>query len=121
MNNNKRENLMDYINRIELKGRVGTVRSNVVNNTRVCNFSLVTDFLYKTREGNPTSESSWFNVVAWDGKDIINMDKIEKGAIVHVTGRLRSSKFEGSDGTEKQLYEVLANKLLVADKDADMQ
>ena len=46
---------MEYINKVELKGRVGTVRSNVVNGSRVANFSLVTDMLYKTKDGTPVS------------------------------------------------------------------
>ena len=112
---------MEYINKIELLGKVGTVRTNVVNGTRVANFSLVTDFLYKTRDGNPVSEATWLNVVAWEGREIQDMDHIAKGAVVHVHGRIRSSKFEGSDGTEKQLYEVLANRLRVTEKASDTQ
>lgn len=111
---------MEYINKIELKGRVGTVRSNVVNGSRVANFSLITDFLYKTKEGVPMSEATWFNVAAWEGKEVQMLDQIEKGAIVHVWGRIRSSKFEGQDGTEKQFYEVLATKLRVLKEDEDM-
>ena len=107
---------MDFINKIELQGRVGTVRTNVVNDSKGVNFSLVTDFLYKTREGNPMSETTWFNVVAWEGKEIWNLDKIEKGASVHISGRVRSTKFEGADGNEKHLYEVLANKLRLIEK-----
>ena len=107
---------MDYINKIELKGRVGTVRSNVVNDSRVANFSLITDFLYKTRDGNAVSESTWFNVVAWEGRDIIGLEKIEKGSIVHVSGRMRSNRFEGADGSEKHYYEVLATKLRIVDE-----
>lgn len=112
---------MDYINKIELLGKVGTVRSNVVNGTKVANFSLVTDFLYKTREGNPISEATWLNIVAWDGKDIHDIDYIAKGAVVHVHGRIRSTKFEGADGNERQTYEVLAQKLCVTEKAADYQ
>ena len=108
---------MEYINRIELKGRVGSVRTNEVNGTKVTNFSLVTDYLYKTRESNPTSETTWFNIVAWEGKDILDMNKIAKGAIVHVNGRMRSSRFEGSDGTEKHFYEVMAGKLRVLEEE----
>lgn len=109
---------MDYINRIELKGRVGTVRSNVVNGSRVVNFSLITDLLYKTRDGAAVSEATWFNVAAWEGKDIHDLDLIDKGATVHVHGRMRSNKFEGSDGTEKQFYEVLAQRLRVIQDEA---
>ena len=112
---------MEYINRIELQGKVGTVRSNVVNGTRVVNFSLVTDYLYKTRDGNPVSEATWFNIAAWEGREITNLDQIVKGAVVHVHGRVRSAKFEGADGTEKQLYEVFANKLHTLEKVPDPQ
>lgn len=109
---------MEYINRIELKGRVGTVRSNVVNGSKVVNFSLITDILYKTREGNAVSESTWFNIAAWEGKDIHDMDLIQKGAAVHVSGRIRSTKFAGSDGTDRQFYEVMASRLRVVDEDS---
>ena len=114
-----RENLMEYINKVELKGRVGTVRSNVVNGSRVTNFSLITDILYKTKDGTPVSEATWFNVAAWAGKDIQMPDQIEKGAIVHVWGRMRSSRFEGQDGTEKQFYEVLATRLRVLNENEE--
>lgn len=104
---------MEYINKIELRGRVGTVRSNVVNGNKVVNFSLITDYLYKTREGNLVSEATWFNVAAWESKDIQELDLIGKGVTVHLKGRVRSTKVEGSDGAEKQFYEVLANKIKV--------
>jgi single-strand DNA-binding protein len=116
-----REDLMDYINKIELQGKVGTVRSNVVNGSRVVNFSLVTDYLYKTREGNPVSEATWINIVAWEGKDNLNMEQIAKGATVNVQGRIRSTKFEGADGNEKQLYEVFANRLRVIERAQEAQ
>ena len=112
---------MEYINKIELQGKVGTVRSNIVNDSRVVNFSLVTDHLYKTREGNPVSEATWLNIVAWEGKEIWDMNKIEKGATVHVQGRIRSTRFEGSDGNERQVYEVLANKLRVLERSTESQ
>ena len=38
---------MEHLNRIELKGRVGTVRTNEVNGTKVVNFSLVSDSFTK--------------------------------------------------------------------------
>ena len=112
---------MDFINKIELLGKVGTVRSNIVNDSKVVNFSLVTDYMYKTRDGNPVSEATWFNIVAWENKEIWDMDKIEKGATVHVLGRVRSNRFVGSDGTEKQVYEVMANKLRVTESSSESQ
>lgn len=108
---------MEHINRIELKGRVGTVRSNTFNDSKVVNFSMVTDYLYKNRNGEPISDATWFNVVAWEGKDICDMDKVEKGAAVHVTGRMRTTRYTNSEGVEKQFYEVLATRLKVVDEE----
>ena len=107
-----RENLMEHINRIELQGLVGNVRSNEHNGTRVANFSLATDILYKTREG-AASETTWHNIVAWESKDIPDVHKITKGMPVYVMGRLRTTKVTGIDGTEKTYYEVLANKVKI--------
>ena len=115
----KRDYLMEHINRIELKGRVGTVRSNTHNESKVANFTLVTEFLYKTRGGEILSDTTWFNVVAWEGKDIADIDKIEKGTAVHVVGRMRTSKYNNADGVEKIYYEVLASKLKIVEESGD--
>ena len=111
---------MDHINRIELKGRVGTVRNNTHNDNKVADFTLVTEFLYKNRNGEILSETTWFNVVAWEGKEIPDVEKIEKGAAVHLTGRMRSSKYTNADGVEKQYYEVLASKLKIVEETDDI-
>ena len=104
---------MEHINRIELRGRVGTVRTNEHNGSKVANFTMITDFLYKTREGATADESMWHNVVAWHGKDIPDPALIVKGADVHVIGRLRVNRYTSAEGAEKQYYEVLANKVWI--------
>lgn len=103
---------IEHINKIELQGHVGTVRYNEYNGSKVINFSLATELLYKTREG-ATSETTWHNVVAWEGKDMPDFEKIMKGVPVNVTGRLRTSRYTSADGSEKQYYEVLANKISI--------
>lgn len=102
---------IEHINKIELQGHVGTVRTNEFNGNKVANFTLVTDFIYKSREGNLVSESTWHNIVAWESNYIGDLDKIVKGAPVNVTGRLRVSRYTSADGVEKQYYEVMANKI----------
>lgn len=110
---------MEHINRIELRGRVGTVRTNVVNNSKVANFSLATDYLYKGKDGNAMSETTWHNIVAWEGKDIADIDKICKGTPVHLVGRLRTMKYTNSEGVEKLLYEVIAGKLKILSESSE--
>ena len=110
---------MEHINRIELKGRVGMVRNNTHNDNKVANFTMVTELLYKNRSGEALSETTWFNVVAWEGKDITGIDKIEKGMAVHVVGRMRTVKYTNADGIEKQFYEVLASRLKIVEESED--
>ena len=103
---------MDHINRIEIQGMVGSVRANEYNGTKVCNFSVATEILYKTREG-AASETTWHNVVVWESKENPDVHKIAKGMPVNVIGRLRTSKVTNMDGVEKTYYEVLASRVKI--------
>lgn len=107
---------MDHINKVELQGRIGTIRTNEYNGSKVANFSMATDILYKTREGGAVSETTWHNIVAWEGKDIADISILEKGMAVSVSGRLRTTRYTGLDGNEKQFYEVLASKVRIIGK-----
>ena len=104
---------MNHINKIELQGRVGNVRTSIFGENMVASFSLVTEHLYKTRDGGAANETTWHHVTAWEGKDMPDLSTITKGSPVHVTGRLRTFKYTNTEGTEKQLYEVVAHKIRV--------
>ena len=104
---------MEHINRIEIQGRVGNVRTNIVNETMVANFSVATDFLYKGRDGAGVNETTWHNVVAWASKEMPDLRRVAKGTPVHVIGRMRSQKHTSNDGTEKYFYEIMAQKVQI--------
>lgn len=108
---------MDYINRIELQGRVGTVRTNVVGETMVANFSLVTEYLYKTRDGGAANDVTWHNVTAWESREMPDLRQIAKGMAIHVIGRVRATKYTSADGTEKHINEVAAQKIRILTED----
>ena len=108
--------IMEHINRIELQGRVGNIRTNIVGETKVANFSLATDHLYKARDGAAISETTWHNVVAWSNRNMPDLDKICKGTPLHLTGRLRVNRYTAADGTEKMFYEVVANRITRLDE-----
>lgn len=102
---------MEQLNRIELRGNVGNVRISDVGENQVARFSLATNFMYKGKDGEGVVETTWHNIVAWSGKGMPDFRQIVKGAPVYVCGRLRSSRFTGSDGTEKTVYEIIAYKV----------
>lgn len=112
---------MEHLNRIELHGRVGTVRTNEVNGSKVANFSLVSELLYKTRDGQAVSETTWFNVAAWSSRDMPDLEKIEKGMQIYVSGRMRTARYTSAEGVERQFYEVLANKVRFLNDDLPEQ
>lgn len=101
---------MDYINKIELQGLVGCVRTNQVQGMTVQNFSLLTEYLNKLKDDSYVCESTWHQVVAW------NSQAINKGDKVRVVGRLRQTKYTTSDGTERVYYEVVASELKVIER-----
>ena len=104
-----------HLNRIELKGRLGSIKFNEVNGNKVANFSVITEILYKTREGQIISEATWFNVTLWDSKDAPDFNKFAKGMPIHVIGRMRTYKYTSAEGGEKTFYEVLASKVRFLD------
>lgn len=108
---------MEQLNKIELRGNVGNIRVQAVGENEVANFSLATNFAYKSKDGTPVIETTWHNITAWSGKGMPDFRKIQKGSCVYVTGRVRAQKFNGVDGTEKQFFEVLANRVAIIDKE----
>ena len=104
---------MEHLNKIELRGRVGTIRTTEFNGSKVANFSVVTEHLYKTRDGNAVSETTWFNVAAWNSRDMPDFDSISKGTPIYVSGRMRTSRYTSAEGVERQYYEILAYKVRV--------
>ena len=102
---------MEQLNRIELRGNVGNVRISTVGSSQVARFSLATNYLYQTKDGNGAVETTWHNVVAWESKAIPDLGIIEKGSPLYVCGRVKCSRYTAADGTEKQSFEVIAARI----------
>lgn len=110
--------LMEQLNKIELRGNVGSVRVQKAGGSRVAKISLATNYVYKNREGDPVIETTWHNISAWEGKNIPDLESIQRGDKLYVCGRMRAQKFLGNDGLEHTVYDVLAkNVQLIAGDD----
>ena len=110
---------MEFINKIELRGIVGTSTLTRVGESQVCRFSLATDYSYKDRDGNPVVDTTRFNVTAWEGRNIPDLRSVVRGAIVQVSGRVRTYKYTTADGVEKSSWEVFARRVSVLAPDDD--
>lgn len=103
--------IMDSINKVELQGRIGSLRVNAANGSVVANISLATDLLFKGRESEGRVETTWHNVVAWQDKGMSDLQKLQKGMLIHVTGRIRTNKYVSKDGEERSIYEIYCDSL----------
>jgi single-strand DNA-binding protein len=101
-----------YINRVEIQGKVGTVRISPVQNTIAANFSVLTEHIHETSDGKKVAEATWMCVAAIEGGEV-NIQSLTKGSIVHLTGRLRTNRYTDASGCEKIFTEVLASSLKV--------
>ena len=111
---------MEFLNKIELRGVVGRADVNLVNGTHVCNFSVVTEYSTRDKEGNPDVDVTWFNVSAWEGRDQIgNVYEIQKGLWVEVTGRLRMRRYVTQENEERSVMDVIARRVKVLQREQE--
>ncbi len=112
---------MEQINRIELLGIVGSVRLQYINDKQMAKFTVATNRAYKNKEGAPVIDTQWHNVTAFEGKNVQDLDKIEKGRAVKVRGRLQVQRYTGIDGIERMSVDVICTHLLLIPEDTDVQ
>lgn len=94
---------------------MGTAKFQQVQELIMANFTVVTEYAYRNRGGEPTIETTWHNVHAFEGKNIC-LEGLEKGALVEVEGRLRAVRYTDATGVDRTTYEVAASKVSVVEK-----
>ena len=108
-------NKLNSINRVELQGRIGTVRIYPAGEGVAAAFSVHTDHVYSNNDGQAICETTWHNVCALPSSEV-HVDGLERGVLVHVEGRLRASKYTAADGSERVFTEVVATSLKVIEE-----
>jgi len=111
---------MEQLNKIELKGVVGSIRTQIFDDNRMARIGLATNYAYKDREGAAVIDTSWHNVIAWEGRNIQHLDKITKGSKLHVTGRIRYQKYTGVDGVDRVGTDIIANHVTLIEDNEPM-
>ena len=101
---------MEFKNKIEIAGIVGNANVTEVGGTKVVRFSVCTEYMYKSRDGSPVIDVTWFNCSAWEKSTLPPFDKIVKGTPVSLVGRVRHHKYT-VDGIERTTFEVLVKDM----------
>lgn len=102
---------MEYINRVELTGTVGSVKLTRVGENNCARISLATERQYMNRSGEKVRETTWHNVTVWQRTGMADLESIAKGTRLHLNGRLHECRYTGTDGVEHHRFEVIAGTL----------
>lgn len=102
---------MDQLNYVELRGRVGMVRTSAVGDRSVCHFSVATNTIYHNSDNALVEEVTWHNCTIWSGKRLGDLTFIKAGIPIEVKGRLRSGKYTSADGIERVSTEIIASQV----------
>ena len=77
------------------------------NGNPVTNFSVATSHRYQ-KDGEWKEDTEWVDVITWNKLAEICQERVSKGDLVYVQGRLRSRSWEGQDGKLHFKNEVVA-------------
>lgn len=100
---------MEMLNRVELRGVVGSARTMKVSESELTRFSVATDYFFKNKEGEAVVETTWHSVMAWDK----GLSELKRGDKVEVVGRIRNTRYTDSEGMERTSTEVIASEVKV--------
>ena len=102
---------MENINKIEILGRIGSVRVHDLGNAKVAKMSVATSHAYMGQDNCPVIETTWHSVVIWGGEAFNEFETLEKGRVVHIIGRIRNQRYTSTDGMERTVSEVVASNV----------
>ena len=112
---------MEQLNRIELRGNVGSIKVQNFQENRMARITLATSHAYRDKAGTAVIDTQWHNIVAWENDKMPCFDYISKGTKLYVCGRLRSQHYTGQDNVERVSFEVTANRMAIITEDEPLQ
>jgi single-strand DNA-binding protein len=109
---------MPSLNKVTVIGNVGNEPEMrfTPNGKPVTSFSVATNWVYTSPEGERKQETEWFSVVAWNRLAEQCNQFLAKGKLVYVEGRLHTRSWEGQDGLQHTKMEVIANRVIFLDR-----
>jgi single-strand DNA-binding protein len=82
----------------------------------VTTFSVATNRVFNTQDGERKEETEWFTVVTWNRLAENCNQFLTKGQQVYVEGRLHTRNWEGQDGQKRTSVEIIASNVIFLSK-----
>ena len=112
---------MQQLNRVELRGTIGSTRITEVGDTKLLRMTVATNRAYKAKDGTAVIETTWHMISAFPSEDIVDFKTIAKGDKVEVTGRLITQRVMGDDGIERSVSEIRASRIALLNIEEPLQ
>ena len=111
---------MPSLNKITIIGNVGSEPEMrfTPSGKPVTSFSVATNWVYTTPEGERKQETEWFNVVTWNRLAEQCNQFLAKGRLVYAEGRIHTRSWEGQDAQQHSRSEVIANRVIFLERRA---
>ena len=109
---------MPSLNKVTIIGNVGSDPEMrfTPNGKPVTSFSVATNWVYTTPDGERKQETEWFNVVTWNRLAEQCNQFLGKGRLVYAEGRIHTRNWEGQDSQRHTRIEVIANRVIFLDR-----
>jgi single-strand DNA-binding protein len=102
-------------NRVTLIGNLGKdpETKTIDSGKKVTQFTIATNDSYRNNEGEKVKETTWHNIVAWNGLADIAGKYLKKGNEVAVEGRIVYRTYEDKKGVTKNTTEIVLTDLVL--------
>jgi len=102
-------------NRVTLIGNLGQDpdAKTTESGKKIARFTLATNDGYKNADGQKVNETTWHNIVAWNGLADVAGRFLKKGKEVAVEGRIVYRTYEDKKGVTKYITEIVLNDLIL--------
>lgn len=111
---------MASINKVMLLGRLAKeAEVKTIGDKQVVSFSMATSERFKGQDGNYTENTEWHNVEYWTNGGIAQY--LLKGTEVFVEGSIKTSKWQGQDGEQKERKYIRATNMQIVSKKEQTQ
>ncbi len=109
---------MPSLNKVMIIGNVGNEPEMrfTASGKPVTTFSVATNRVYSSADGERKEETEWFNVVVWNKLAELCNQYLGKGRLVYAEGRMRTRSWDGQDGQKHYRTELIAEQVTFLDK-----
>jgi single-strand DNA-binding protein len=110
-------------NSVRLIGNLGQdpETKTLDNGKKVVHFTLATKDDFKNNDGQKVSETTWHNIVAWNGLADVAGRFLKKGKEVAVEGRLVYRNYEDKKGVTRYITEIVLNDMALLRSSKDKE